>query len=139
MGLTFVNGLTGGTKTHDVVLRVEHILALLHLEAELLGVLHEILDGLVLTNVLTELVISVRVGSLGEVDGVLDDSDVVLVYHGLASCNLEHDVTLRELEVLHIVDCQGVDAVKVVLRFLIHRVGVLVHGRGEPVAPPTWI
>ena len=64
---------------------------------------------------------------------MLDDSHIILVDHRLAGRHLKNNVALRELKVLHVVDGEGIDAVEIVLRLLIHRVGVLIHSRGEPL------
>ena len=53
-----LHSLTGGTNASHVVLGVVHILALLNLIAELSGILLQILDGLVLTHILAELIVS---------------------------------------------------------------------------------
>ena len=64
---------------------------------------------------------------------MLHHSDIILVDHGLAGCHLHDDVTLRELEVLQFTGSQVVDGIEVVLRLLVHRGGILVHRRGEPL------
>ena len=92
-----LHGLTGGTDAYHIVLRVEHILTLLNLIAELGGILLKILNGLVLTHILAELVISIRVGGLREVDGMLDESHIILVDHSLAGSDLKDNVALGEL------------------------------------------
>ena len=64
---------------------------------------------------------------------MLDHGHVVLLDHCLAGGHLHDDVALRELQVLQLVDGKTVDGVEVVLRLLVHRVRVLIHGRGEPL------
>ena len=125
--------LTGRTETYYIVLVIEHILTLLNLETELSGILLEVSDSLVLRYILAELIICVRISLLREIDGVLNNSYIILVDHCLAGCYLKDDATCRELKELNIIDCKSLDAVKVVLAVLIHSVRVLVHCRGEPL------
>ena len=97
------------------MLVVEEVLTWSNLETELRSVLLHILDSLVLAYELAELVVCLRISRLREVDGVLNNSYIVLIYHSLASCYLKDDVALSELEVLNIVYSQSIDGVEVVL------------------------
>ena len=125
--------LTRRTQTGYGVLTVEHVLALLDSITELSGVLLKVGQSLVLTHILAELVISVGIGLLGEIDCVLHNGHVILIDHSLASGHLKDDVARGERQVLQVVNSQRLDTVQVVLRILIHRGRVLVHGGGQPL------
>ena len=64
---------------------------------------------------------------------MLNNGYIILVDHCLAGCHLKDDAACRELKELNIVDCESLDAVKVVLAVLIQSGSVLVHSRGEPL------
>ena len=128
-----LHSLTSRTQTSYVVLVVEQILTWSNLETELAGILLHILDSLVLAYKLAELIVCLRICRLREVDGVLNNSYIILINHSLTGCYLENNVALSKLEVLNIVYSQIIDGVEVVLRLLVHGVAVLVHSRGEPL------
>ena len=102
------------------MLVVGHVVALLHGKTELSSVLLECFQCLVLADILAELVISVRIGLLREVDGVLNDSHIIFVDHVLAVGHLQHNIALRQLNVLQVASCCGQNAVQIVLRLSVN-------------------
>ena len=64
---------------------------------------------------------------------MLNNSYVVLGNESLASSNLQHDVALRELEVLQLTSLQRVEGLDVSLGISIDGLSALVHSRGHPL------
>ena len=64
---------------------------------------------------------------------MLNNSYVVLGNESLASSNLQHDVALRELEVLQLTSLQRVEGLDVSLGISIDGLSTLVHSRGHPL------
>ena len=117
---------------NDCVVSACNVLTLQDLIAELLCVLLNILECLVLTDKLAELIVCIIVSVLGEVDRVLYHSNIILGSHSATVCYLHDDVTLCKRQIACLVHTQCIKGAEQRLGIAIKRCATLIHSRGEP-------